>query len=58
MGDGKIDRDGREELRDNYYLSDKQFRKLAPPDLTGTKLHMIEGFDFSSLSNRLLNIHR
>ena len=53
MGDGKIDRDGREELRDNYYLSDKQFRKLAPPDLTGTKLHMIEG-----LSNRLFKIHR
>ena len=56
MGDGKIDR--REELRDKYYLSDKQFRKLAPPDLTGTKLHMIEGFDFSGLSNRLLKIYR
>ena len=56
MADGKIDH--REELREKYYLSDKQFRKLAPPDLTGTKLYMIEGFDFSGLSNRLFKIHR
>ena len=55
VGDGKLDS---EELRDKYYLGDKKFKKLAPPDLTGMKLHMIEGLDLAGLVNRLLNIHR
>ena len=58
VGDGKLDHDGREELRNKYFLSEKQFQKLAQPDMVGTKLHMLEGFYFSGLSDRLLNIHR
>ena len=53
LGRGKFDGDGRDKMRDKYYLSPDQYRKFAPPDLLGTKLHILEGLDFSGLSSRL-----
>lgn len=44
-------------MRDRYYLSPEQYRKFAPPDLLGTKLHILEGLDFSGLSSRLHLAH-
>ena len=53
LGRGKFDSDGRDKMRDKYYLSPDQYRKFAPPDLLGTKLHILDGLDFSGLSSRL-----
>ena len=57
LGRGKFDSDGRDKMRDKYYLSPDQYRKFAPPDLLGTKLHILEGLDFSGLSSRLHLAH-
>ena len=57
LGRGKFDREGREKMRDKYYLDSKQYEKFAPPDLLGTKLHLLEGLDFSGLSSRLQVTH-
>ena len=51
LGRGKFDSDGRDKMRDKYYLSPDQYRKFAPPDLLGTKLHILEGLDWSSSSS-------
>ena len=57
LGRGKFDRDGRDKMRDKYYLDSKQYDKFSPPDLLGTKLHLLEGLDFSGLSSRLHVLH-
>lgn len=57
LGKGELDRDGRELLRDKYYLSPDQFKKLAPPDLLSTKLHLVKSLDFSGLSGMLGVLH-
>ena len=57
LGRGKFDKEGREKMRDKYYLTVKQFEKFAPPDLMGTKLHVLDGLDFSGLSSRLQTTH-
>ena len=57
LGRGKFDRDGRDKMRDKYYLDSKQYDKFSPPDLLGTKLHLLEGLDFSGLSSRLHVTH-
>ena len=57
LGRGKFDRDGRDKMRDKYYLGSKQYDKFSPPDLLGTKLHLLEGLDFSGLSSRLFVTH-
>ena len=57
LGRGKFDREGREKIRDKYYLGPKQFSKFNPPDLMDTKLHIVESMDFSGLSNKLQILH-
>ena len=57
LGRGKFDREGREKIRDKYYLGPKQYTKFSPPDLLDTKLHIIESMDFSGLSQRLQMLH-
>ena len=57
LGRGKFDRDGRDKMRDKYYLDSKQYEKFSPPDLLGTKLHLLEGLDFYGLSSRLQVTH-
>ena len=57
LGRGKFDRDGREKIRDKYYLAPKQFAKFNPPDLLDTKLHIVESMDFSGLSHKLQGLH-
>ena len=57
LGRGKFDRDGRDKMRDKYYLDPKQYDKFSPPDLLGTKLHLLDGLDFSGLSSRLQVTH-
>ena len=42
LGKGELDRDGRELLRDRYYMSPDQYKKLAAPDLLSTKLHLVK----------------
>ena len=55
---GKLDRDGREELRDKYYLSPRQYNRLLPPTLESSRLHMIGSQTYGGLSEKLLAIHR
>ena len=57
LGRGNFDKEGREKMRDKYYLTVKQFENFAPPDLMGTKLHVLDGLDFSGLSSRLQTTH-
>ena len=57
LGRGKFDRDGRDKMRDKYCLDSKQYEKFSPPDLLGTKLHLLEGLDFYGLSSRLQVTH-
>ena len=57
LGRGKFDREGREKIRDKYYLAPRQYTKFSPPDLMDTKLHIIESMDFSGLSQRLQMLH-
>ena len=58
MADWKLDREGRKALADKYCLSPKQFRKLTPPSLEGTRLYCIGDLKFGRLSERLLKVHR
>ena len=57
LGRGKFDREGREKIRDKYYLGPKQYAKFNPPDLLDTKLHIVETMDFSGLSQKLQGLH-
>ena len=57
LGRGKFDREGREKIRDKYYLSPKQFAKFNPPDLMDTRLHIVESMVFSGLSLKLQKLH-
>ena len=57
LGRGKFDRDGRDKMRDKYFLDPHVFDKFSPPDLLGTKLHLLDGLDFSGLSTRLQVTH-
>ena len=58
IGEGRWDKDARKDLANKYYLSEGQFERLSPPDLSQTRLHFIEGFDMSGLSNTLHQLHR
>ena len=57
LGDGALDKDGNKLLKERYYLSDKQFKLLAAPDLQDSKLHVVKGLDMSGLASRLLGVH-
>ena len=57
LGKGELDREGRELLRDKYYMSPEQYKKLAPPDLQNTKLHLVKFLDLSGLSGMLAGLH-
>ena len=39
---GRLDKEGKRSLGSKYYLSDKQYKKLALLTLQETKLHFIE----------------
>ena len=58
LEDRKLDREGRNALSERYFLSPKQFQKLSPPTLEGTRLHFIGDMEFGKLSEKLLNLHR
>ena len=58
LGPGKLDKDGREAIKLKYFLSPRQFNRLAPPTLEDSKLYMINNMEFGGLSDRLLRIHR
>ena len=57
LGRGKFDREGREKIRDKYFLGPRQYSKFNPPDLLNTKLHIVESMDFSGLSQKLQGLH-
>ena len=57
LGKGELDREGRELLRDKYFMAPDQYKKLAPPDLLNTKLHLVKSLDFSGLSGMLAGLH-
>ena len=57
LGCGDMDKKASERLRDRYYLSESQYKKLAPPDLSGTRLHVVKNLDFSALSGKLAALH-
>ena len=58
VGEGTFNKDAREELEDKHWLDQKQYKRMAPPDLSQTKLHMVDNLDFSGLSNTLILVHR
>ena len=58
VGEGTFNKDAREELEDKYWLDQKQYKRMAPPDLSQTKLHMVDNLDFSGISNTLISVHR
>ena len=58
LGDGKLLKEGAEKLRDKYYLSPRQFHRLAPPSVEGTKLHFLNNLEFGGLTEKLHHIHR
>ena len=58
VGEGTFNKDAREELEDKYWLDQKQYKRMAPPDLSQTKLHMVDNLDFSGLSNTLMSVQR
>ena len=57
LATGELDKDARKALSERYYLSEKQYEKLAAPDLSRTKLHLIKDMDFSGLSSKLQAVH-
>ena len=57
VGEGIWSKEARQDLSDKYHLSDKQFDRLSPPDLTQTRLHFLEGWDLTGLSNTLHLLH-
>ena len=58
LGLGRLDRDGRDSMKSKYYLSARQFNRLSPPTLEGSRLHVINDMEFGGLSDKLLKIHR
>ena len=55
IGAGEFDKQAREDMRAKYYLSEKQFEKLAAPTLEKTKIHAIHGAE--RLNETLLHLH-
>ena len=58
LGLGRLDRDGWDSIKLRYYLSARQFNRLSPPTLEGSRLHVINDMEFGGLSDKLLKIHR
>ena len=57
LATGELDKDARKALSERYFLSEKQFKTLAAPDLSSTRLHLIKDMDFSGLSSKLQAVH-
>ena len=57
VGEGRLDREGRRELGNKYYLHPKTYRKIAPPTLEGTKLHTLDGKEYGTLSEKAHRAH-
>ena len=57
IGEGRWNKEFRKTLASRYFLSDAQYDRLSPPDLSQTKLHLIEGLDMTGLSNTFYQLH-
>ena len=57
LADGKMDQESARKLHKKYYMSDKDFSKIAPPSLSATKLHEIQSHDLGGVHSRLMGIH-
>ena len=49
LADGKIDFESARTLHKKYFMADKEYKKIAPPRLSATKLHDIETHDLSGV---------
>ena len=58
LKDGEMSKEGREKLRDKYYLEPSWFAKLQPPQLDDTKLSSLtQGESRDSNESKLASIH-
>ena len=57
VGEGRWDKEARQQLDSKYYLDEPQHDLLKPPDLSQTRLHFIEGWDMSGMFNTLYQLH-
>ena len=58
LKNGELTKEGREELRDKYYLEPGQFEKFRPPRLDDTKLFGLGDKEFKdSRAGRLISLH-
>ena len=57
LAHGRLDKDSSKKLRKKYYLGEKNYKALAPPTLSDTKLHMIQSREAGGIFNRFLTIH-
>ena len=57
LSDGKLNIESSKELHKKYFMSDKDFQKIAPPSLSSTKLRDIQHSDLGGIHNRLMGIH-
>ena len=59
LGGGAWGTKARKAMKEKYFLSKGQFRKMDAPTLRGTKLNMaIKGMEFGGLSKTLLHLHQ
>ena len=57
IADGKMDHESARKLHKKYFMSDKDYTKIAPPSLSATKLHDIQSHDLGGVHSRLMGIH-
>ena len=57
LAHGRLDKDSSKKLRKKYFLGEKNYKALAPPTLSDTKLHMIQSREAGGIFNRFLTIH-
>ena len=52
-----MDHESARKLHKKYFMSDKDYMKIAPPSLSATKLHEIQSHDLGAVHSRLMGIH-
>ena len=57
LADGKMDHESARSLHKKYFMADKEYKKIAPPSLSATKLHEIQSHDLGGVHSRLMGIH-
>ena len=58
LKDGEMSKEGREKLKDKYYLDPSWFARLQPPQLDDTKLSSLtQGESRDSNESKLASIH-